>query len=78
MELMAHVDTMQQGTWLVEGTNSPVLVARAIVVPRQCNMVVREVNTELTPVKLYKNMKIANAEPVEEHSICEISNGKSD
>ena len=33
MELMAHVDTTQQGTWLVEGTNSPVLVARAIVVP---------------------------------------------
>ena len=23
-------------------------------------------------------MKIANAEPVEDHSICEISNGKSD
>ena len=46
--------------------------------PRQCNVVVRVVNTELTPVKLYKNMKIANAEPVEDHSICEISNGKSD
>ena len=76
MELMVHVDTMQQGTWLVEGTDSPVLVARAIVVPHQCNMVVRVVNTELTPVKLHKNMKIANAEPVEEHSICEISNGK--
>ena len=78
MELMAHVYTMQQGTWIVEGTESPVLVARTIVVPRQCNVVVRVVNTELTPVKLYKNMKIANAEPVEEHSICESSNGKSD
>ena len=78
MELMAHVDTMQQGTWLVEGTDSPVLVARATVVPRQCIVVVRVVNMELTPVKLYKNMKIANDEPVEDHSICEISNGKSD
>ena len=77
MELIAHVNVPQDGTWLIEGTGCPVLVARAIVAPEQCNVVVRVVNTELTPVKLYKNMKIATAEPIEDHIICEVSKGKS-
>ena len=77
MELMAHFDAPEHGTWLIEGTDCPVLVARAIVAPDQCNVVVRVVNTELMPVKLYKSMKIANAEPIEDHTICEVSEKKS-
>ena len=34
-------------------------------------------NTELTPVKLYKNIKIASAKPIEDHIIYEVSKGKS-
>ena len=61
MELMAYVDVSQHCTWLIEGTYSPVLVAKVtcIVVSDQCKMVTRVVNTELTSVKLYKSMKIA-------------------
>jgi len=30
---MAHVDTLQHGNLLIEGTDCPVLVVRSIVVP---------------------------------------------
>jgi len=66
-----------QYTWLIEGNDCPVLVARAIVAPDWCNVVVKVVNTDLTPRKLYKSMKIACAKHIENHIICEASKGKS-
>lgn len=51
MEPVAHVDSRKSNTWLFEGIACPMLVSRALVVPHQCNVVVRVVNTELTPVR---------------------------
>ena len=77
MEVMAHVNTQGNGTWLLESIECPVLVARALVTPKLGTVPVRIINTEQIPVKLYKNRKLASAEPINDVSICEATNGHS-
>ena len=68
---MAHIDSAEEhGTWLLEGVECPVLVARALVAPQRQAVPVRIINTDLIPVILYKNMKIATAELINDQSIC--------
>ena len=70
-EIVAHIDsTEEHGTWLLEGVECPVLVARASVAPQRQAVPVRIMNTDLIPVTLYKNMKTAKAEPINDLSIC--------
>ena len=54
-----------------------VLVARALVTPKLGTVPVRIINTEQIPVTLYKNMKLATAEPINDVSICEATDGHS-
>ena len=76
MEIMAHIDSAEErGTWLLEGVECPVLVARALVAPQRQAVPVRIINTDLTPVTLYKNIKIATAEPINDLSICAAASG---
>ena len=75
MEIIAHVDSTDYGTWLVEGTDCPILVARAVVTPHQGVVPVRIINTERTLVTLYRNMKIGIAEPISDVSICKAADG---
>ena len=77
MEVMAHVNTQGNGAWLLESIECPVLVARALVTPKLGTVPVRIINTEQIPVTLYKNMKLATAEPINDVSICEATNGNS-
>ena len=71
---MAHIDSAEErGTWLLEGFECPVLVARALVAPQRQAVLVRIINTDLTTVTLYKNMKTATTEPTNDLSICAAS-----
>ena len=77
MEVMAHVNTQGNGTWLLESIKCPVLIARALATPKLGTIPVRIINTEQIPVTLYKNMKLATAEPINDASISEATNGHS-
>ena len=56
-------------TWILEGVQSPVLVARAVVTPQTKLVPLRLINTDLAPVTLYKGTKLANAETVNDGNI---------
>ena len=70
----SEVETMVQlssgsGTWLVEGNQCVhigILVARAVVTPKNNTIPVRIVNTTALPVTVFKGMKIAMAELIDE------------
>ena len=71
MEIMVHIDSAEEhSTWLLEGVECPVLVTRALVAPQRQAVPVRIINTDLIPVTLYKNMKIARTESINDLSIC--------
>jgi len=72
MEIMGHVHSAIQGTWLVEGdeTNTlPACVARALVSNQDDIVPLRVVNTGLTPATLYRHSRIAIAEPISDFNI---------
>ena len=76
LEIAAHLDSQEAGTWLIEGTPSEsakVLVARVLTKPQNHSVVLRVVNTDVSPVTLYKNSKIATAELINDSAICTTS-----
>ena len=78
MEIIAHIQSDEEGTWLVEGLTSPtlpIMVARMLAIPQDQSVVVRVVNTDVLPVTVYKNSKIGTAELVNESEICNTSVG---
>jgi len=73
IEVMDHVHSAIQGTWLVEGdeTNTlPVCVARALVSNQDDIVPLRVVNMGLTPATLYRHSRIAVTEPITYVNIC--------
>ena len=65
MEIAAHVNSTVKGVWLVEGDKSnlqSVCVARALVTNHNEMVPLRVVNTNLTPVTLLKDSRVALAE----------------
>ena len=59
---------------MVEGVQSPVFVARAVVTPQTKLVPVRLINTDLIPVTLYRGTKLANAETVDERNVNVVGN----
>ena len=70
MEIRARIHSNIKGIWLVEGNNMKLPVARALVINENQTIPLRVVNTSLTPTTLYRNSKIAIAEPINESTIC--------
>ena len=60
------------GTWLVEGNryvHSGILATRAVVTPNNNTIPVRIANASVVPMTLFKGMKIAMAESIEDVNI---------
>jgi len=75
MEVMAHIDSKEPGTWLLEGSQFkelPICVAKSISIPKEQTLPIRVVNLDPLPATLYKNTKIANAELIREEAICSV------
>ena len=73
MEIVAHLDSKEDGTWLVEGISSPsaqIMIARALTKAQDQSVVLRIVNIDVSPVTLYRNSKIATAELITDSAIC--------
>ena len=76
MEVTAKVCTPNDNhVWMIEGkmVKVPIRVARALVKPHKNLIQLRIINTNLTPVKLYKGSTLAHAECVDEASIIVVS-----
>ena len=76
MEVMAHIHSEEEGTWLLERTMSKKLsicFARALIVPRNQSAPIRIVNLDTVQVTLYKNTKIATVELISDEAICSTS-----
>ena len=72
LEIMGHVYSAVQGTWLVESNDTntlPVCVARALVSNQGDTVPLRVVNTSLTPAILYRKSRIAIAELINDSNI---------
>ena len=76
MEILGRLPA-EGGPWLMEGVQQKVLVARAVVIPLSNTVPVRIANTSTLPVTLYKGMKVATAELVEETHVSGISEVES-
>ena len=75
MEITGHVHSAVRGTWLVENddaTTLSVCVARTHATNQGENVLLRAVNTGLTPATLHRNSKIAIAELTNDAEICTI------
>ena len=73
MEIAAHVNSTVKSVWLVEGDKSnlqSVCVARALVTNHNEIVPLRVVNTNLTPVTLHEDSRVALAEGLNETAIC--------
>ena len=69
------------GTWLMEGNQfkpDGVLVARAVVTPKDNSIPIRIANTSALSVTLFKGMNVARAELIEDTSINAITENKCD
>ena len=80
MEVMANLHTKDDDhTWMVENASTvPIMVARALVKPK-CGLVpLRIINTNLTPVKVYKGSTVAQAELLDESTINVVSENSLD
>ena len=76
MEVMAHIRSKEEGTWLLEGTifkTLSICVARILTVPRNQNVTIRIVNLDTVPVTLCKNTKIVTVELISDEAICSTS-----
>ena len=76
MEVTAKVCTPNDNhVWMIEGKMAkvPIRVARALVKPHKNLIPLCIINTNLTPVKLYKSSTLAHAECVDEASINVVS-----
>ena len=79
LEVMGRIECSEKQdingiTWMVEGVQNPVFVARAIVTPQTKLVPVRLINTDLIPVTLYRGTKLANAETVDERNVDVVGN----
>ena len=79
LEVMGRIECSEKQeingiTWMVEGVQSPVFVARAVVTPQTKLVPVRLINTDLIPETLYRGTKLANAETVEERNVNVVGN----
>ena len=73
MEISARVNSNVKGMWLVESdvsNSQSVCVARALVSTHNEIVPLRVVNTNLIPVTLHKNSRVAIAEHINETAIC--------
>ena len=73
MKIAAHVNSTVKGVWLVEDDKSnlqSLYVARALVTNYSEMVRLRVVNTNLTPVTLHKDSRVALAEGLNETAIC--------
>ena len=62
----------RSGTWLMEGNQfkfDDVLMVRAVVIPKDNAVPMRITNTSVLPVVLFKGMKVARAELIEDVNI---------
>ena len=76
IEVTAKVCTPNDNhVWMIEGKMAkvPIRVARALVKPHKNLIPLRIINTDLTPVKLYKGFTLAHVECVDEASINVVS-----
>ena len=76
MEVMAHIHSEEEGTWLLDGTTFKKLsicVVRALIALRNQSAPIRMVNLDTVPVTLYNNTKIATAELISDEAICSTS-----
>jgi len=76
VEVMARLSTEENDhTWVVETTDSavPIRVARALVKPKGGFIPIRVINTNLTPVKVYKGSTVAHADTLDESTISVVS-----
>ena len=77
MEVTTKVCTPNDNyVWMIEEgklAKVPIKVARALVNPHKNLIPLRIINTNLTPVKLYKGSMLAHAECVDEASINAVS-----
>ena len=79
LEVMGRIECSEKQdingiTWMVEGVQSSVFVARAVVTPQTKLVLVRLINTDLIPVTLYRGTKLANAETVDERNVNVVGN----
>jgi len=56
-------------TWILEGVQAIVLVARAVITPQTKLAPLSLINTNLAPVTLYKGTKLANGETVNDGNL---------
>ena len=80
MEVMANLHTKDDDhMWMVENASMvPIMVARALVNPK-CGLIpLRIINTNLTPVKVYKGSTVAQAELLDESTINVVSENSLD
>ena len=67
---MGNISKECDGTsWLVEeylSKKTPVLIARAVVTPRQGKIPVRILNLKAEPLTIYRGTRIATAEPLKD------------
>ena len=75
VEVMAKLHTEDNNQmWMVENASTvPIMVARALVKPKYGLVPLRIINTNLTPVKVYKGSIVAQAELLDESTINVVS-----
>ena len=73
MEITGRIHSTTEGTWLIEqplSSKLPIFIARTIVSPQDQAVILRVVNTHVSPVTLYKNSTLAKAELIDQETIC--------
>ena len=73
MENTGWIHSTTNGTWLIEQPSSsklPIFITRMLVNPRDQAVVLRVVNTGVSPVTLYKNSTLAKAKLIDQEAIC--------
>ena len=80
VEIMAKLHTEDDNQmWMVENASTvPIMVARALVKPKYGLVPLRIINTNLTPVKVYKGSTVAQAELLDESTINVVSENSMD
>lgn len=80
VEVMAKLHTEDDThTWMVQNASTvPIMVARALVKPKYGLVPLRIINTNLTPVKVYKDSTVAQAELLDESTINIVSEKSMD
>ena len=79
IEVMAKLHSEgDTDVWMVENASTvPIMVARALVKPKCGTVLLRIINTSLTPVKVYKGSTIAQAELLDESTINVVLEGST-